>query len=112
MFSLMRNLGSSIGVSIVVTLLAQNTQANHATLADRITPFRPAMESPWLPHAWDWTTKAGATALSDAVTHQAMTIAFLDDFSLMMWITLLAIPLLLLMRPSKRGAGPTTAAAD
>jgi DHA2 family multidrug resistance protein len=112
MFSLMRNLGSSIGVSIVVTLLAQNTQVNHATLADRITPFRPAMESPWLPHAWNWTTTSGVTALSDAVTRQAMTIAFLDDFALMMWITLLAIPLLLLMRPSKRGAAPTAVAAD
>jgi DHA2 family multidrug resistance protein len=112
MFSLMRNLGSSIGVSIVVTLLAQNTQVNHATLADSITPFRAALEKPWLPHVWDWTTKAGATALSDAVTHQAMTIAFLDDFALMMWVTLLAIPLLLLMRPSKRGAAPPAAPAD
>ena len=111
MFSLMRNLGSSIGVSIVMTLLAQHTQANHAILAASATPFRAALSKPWLPHAWDWTNTAGVTALSNAVTHQAATIAFLDDFALMMWVALLSVPLLLLMRPSQRRA-PSGAAAE
>ncbi len=112
MFSLMRNLGSSIGVSIVMTLLAQETQANHAILATATTPFRAALAKPWLPHAWDWTHTAGVTALSNAVTHQAATIAFLDDFALMMWVALVSIPLLLFMRPSRRRAPSGAAAAE
>ena len=38
-FSLMRNIGSSVGISIVMTLLARGTQVNHAELAERIDPF-------------------------------------------------------------------------
>jgi len=106
MFSLMRNLGSSIGVSIVMTLLAQETQKNHAILAASATPFRAAFAHGWLPHAWDWTTVSGAATLSAAVTKQATTIAFLDDFALMMWVALLTMPLLLLMRPPRRQAAP------
>ncbi len=45
MYSLMRNIGSSIGISIVVTLLAQNTQINHAAIADVMTPFRTMLQS-------------------------------------------------------------------
>ena len=41
MFSLSRNLGSSIGISVVETLLTRNTQIAHASLAEHITPFNP-----------------------------------------------------------------------
>ena len=98
MFSLMRNIGSSIGISIVITLLAQNTQVNHASLAESMTPFRAMLQSPWLPQVWDWGTAAGVTALNGEVTRQAATIAYLNDFTLMMWAMLLSAPLLLLLR--------------
>ena len=39
MFSLMRNIGSSIGISVVETLLTRNTQAMHSRLAEQITPY-------------------------------------------------------------------------
>lgn len=52
LFSPMRNIGSSIGISIVVTLLAQNTQVNHAGIADVMTPFRATLQQPWLPQVW------------------------------------------------------------
>jgi MFS transporter, DHA2 family, multidrug resistance protein len=45
MFSLMRNIGSSIGISVMVTLLARNTQANHALLAGSLTPFNTALQA-------------------------------------------------------------------
>jgi MFS transporter, DHA2 family, multidrug resistance protein len=38
LFSLTRNLGSSVGISLVMTLLAQNSQVNHAVLAEHVTP--------------------------------------------------------------------------
>ncbi len=103
MFSLMRNIGSSIGISIVVTLLAQNTQANHAMIAESVTPFRAATRLSALPRLWDWATTAGAAALNGEVTRQAETIAYLTDFRLMMWVTLLAAPLILLLRVRHNG---------
>src|SRR3546814_6250490 len=66
MFSLMRNIGSSIGISIVMTLFAQNTQINHATIAESVTPFRELVPRAWLPQIWDWGTTAGAVALNGA----------------------------------------------
>jgi len=104
MFSLMRNIGSSIGISVMITLLTQNTQIIHASLAEHLTPFRHAMQQPWLPSAWDWHTAAGAAALNNAVTAQAATIGYLDDFTAMMWIVIAVIPLLLLMEGPRRGA--------
>lgn len=106
MFSLMRNLGSSIGISAVVTLLAQNIQVNHADMAANATPFRATMQLPWLPSIWQWHTTAGVTALNGEITRQAATVAYLNDFIFMMWMTLLAAPLLLLLRkpPARRRA--------
>jgi DHA2 family multidrug resistance protein len=101
MFSLMRNIGSSIGISVVMTRLAQNTQANHSLLTEAITPFRPLLR---FPDAWSPTTPAGLAALNDEVSRQAAMLAYLQDFRLMMVVVLAAVPLLLLLRTSGRGA--------
>ncbi len=100
-YSLMRNIGSSIGISVVVTMLARNTQINHAALAESVQPFRLPMATESLPQIWNWTTTSGTVALNGEVTRQALTIAYLNDFRMIMWITLASMPLLLLMR--KRG---------
>jgi DHA2 family multidrug resistance protein len=116
MFSLIRNIGSSIGISLVVTVLGQRTQINHAGIGANLTPFRDAMHVPWLPQIWDVGTPGGALALEGEVTRQAVMLAYLDDFRFMMVMTLLAVPLLLLLRPApkNRSAQQTapTAVAD
>ena len=102
MFSLMRNIGSSIGISVMVTLLARNTQANHALLAGSLTPFNSALQAAG--NAWDAGTAAGRLALNSEVTRQAAAIAYLADFRMMMWVALLAIPLLILLRKPRHPA--------
>src|SRR3546814_3490389 len=97
MFSRMRNLGSSIGISIVVTLLARNTQRVHAALAENVTPFNPMLRSPWMPHAWNLDSVLGAVTFNGELTRQAATIAYLTDFRLMMWVVLACLPLLPLL---------------
>jgi DHA2 family multidrug resistance protein len=96
MFSLMRNIGSSIGISVMVTLLARNTQVNHALLSGQLTPFNNALQAAG--PAWAPDTLAGVLALNGEVTRQATAIAYLSDFRMMMWVTLLALPLLTLLR--------------
>ncbi len=100
MFSLIRNIGSSIGISLVMTILGERLQIDHAALADRLTPFRSAMS--WAPRAWDLGTLTGPLALNGEVTRQAAMMAYLDDFRLMMYMTVVAVPLLLLLRPPPR----------
>jgi DHA2 family multidrug resistance protein len=104
MFSLMRNIGSSIGISIVVTILGHETQVTHAALSEALTPFSHALNGPWVPQLWDWTTEVGKLALNREVNRQALTIGYLHDFRLMMYLTVLALPLLLLLRAPKARA--------
>ena len=112
LFSLMRNLGSSIGISIVVSLLASNTQANHAEIAANLTPFNPALHEPAINQYWNAWTAAGQTSLDAVVGEQAEIIAYADDYRLMMFLTLAAMPTLLLMRrPGKQSPGAPAHAA-
>jgi DHA2 family multidrug resistance protein len=114
LFSLLRNIGSSIGISVVTAMLSEYTQINHAALAEHVTPYNPMMQWPQLPSAWSLDTQSGIAALNGEVTRQASTIAYLNDFQFMMWVTLAAIPLLVLLRRPegpRRGAAPSAAAA-
>jgi len=105
LFSLMRNIGSSIGISIVVTYLAQRTQANHAELAPFLEPFSFALRQAQEAGVYDFATPEGLAALDAETTRQATLLAFLQDFRLMMWFTLASLPLTLLLRTSI-GPGP------
>lgn len=101
-FNLVRNIGSSVGVSIVFTLFARNSQINHAEIGARLTPFSDSLQQ----FAGNGVDSAHAVALLNAeVSRQASMIAFVDDFHFMMIVTLCAIPLLIFMR----GIHPNTA---
>jgi DHA2 family multidrug resistance protein len=104
MFSLIRNIGSSVGISLVMTVLGHEVQASHAALSENITPFRTALQAPGVPAAWDLATETGAAALNSEVARQALTIAYVNDFRFMMYLSLLALPLLLVLRSPKATA--------
>jgi MFS transporter, DHA2 family, multidrug resistance protein len=99
MFSLIRNIGASVGISIVMTVLGHEVQKSHAELSASITPFRDAFQAPGVPPLWDLSTELGRIALNAEVSRQAATIAYLNDFRFMMYLCLLTLPLLLLLRP-------------
>ena len=102
LFSLMRNIGSSVGISIVTALLTRGTQINHSQLAEHITPYMDALKAPGYPAMWSMQTTGGMAALNAELTRQAQMIAYLDDFQLLMWVTLAALPLIFLLRRSRR----------
>jgi DHA2 family multidrug resistance protein len=110
-FSLMRNVGGSIGISIVEALLTENTQTVHSRLVEGLRPDNPLVHT--LPAPWSLTAPAGIAALNAEATRQAAMVAYIDDFKLMMLIVILASPLLLLLKkPPARTAGPSPAAAE
>jgi MFS transporter, DHA2 family, multidrug resistance protein len=105
MFSLMRNLGGSVGISIVEALLVSNTQLVHAELSEHVRPDNPAARLIAAPYSL--TEVHGVAALNHEVTRQAQMIAYIDDFHLMMVVMLVAAPFLLLLRQPRRAAdGP------
>ena len=105
MYSLIRNIGSSIGISLVQTLLVRNTQIAHASLTEQVNIANPALFDPAL--AAFYNLDNGAGFLNSEVTRQASMIAYLDDYWLMLCLTLLVIPMLLLIRPPKKESAPS-----
>ena len=102
-FSLTRNIGSSIGISVVETLLTRNTQIMHATLGAHVNPYSPLLRAQLAGAAPTLHTLAGLNA---TVTQQAAMIAYNDDFQMMMLLSLAAIPLVFLLRKGGAGAKP------
>lgn len=100
-FSLMRNIGSSIGISVVVTRLSQGIQVHHAQLAEHVSPYAQAVRE-GLPRLWDLHAGSGLAVLDQVVQQQAAALSYLDDFRFMAGITLAALPLLLLVRKPRR----------
>jgi DHA2 family multidrug resistance protein len=105
LYNLARNIGSSVGISVVTSLLTQNTQANHADIVQHVTAVNRVFESPAIAQFWNPATDAGRAALDAMITLQAQIIAYIDDFKLMMIVTLAAIPLLIAFKkaPGKGG---------
>ena len=83
MWTLIRNLGSSIGVSIVIASLTNKTILMHARLAESVTPFNQALADP-AAAMLDPTTETGRALLEQLLSQQAAIIAYDNDFKLMM----------------------------
>ncbi len=109
LFSLMRNIGSSIGISLVIFLLTRNTQIMHSTLVEQVTPFNQALRDPAVSHIWNLATVAGRTALNAEVTRQATIVAYNNNFKLMMIIALAAVPFIFVLRRAQPVAGEAAA---
>ncbi len=100
LFTLVRNIGSSVGISVLEATLVSNTQIIHADLVRHLTPDNPNLRL-YAPPGWSLAS-AGGRAFADAqVTAQAAMTAYADDFKLMLTIALMVMPLVLLMRPAR-----------
>ncbi len=90
-------------------MLTRNTQVNHADIVQHVTAVNRLFEDPNIAQFLSPVTAAGRAALDALVTRQAQIIAYVDDFQLMMILTLAALPLLIAFRkpPAGAAAAPT-----
>jgi MFS transporter, DHA2 family, multidrug resistance protein len=102
LYSLSRNIGSSVGISVVNSMLTINTQINHAEISQYVTSVNRSFEDPAVSQFWNPVTAAGRATLDALVTQQAQIIAYIDDYKLLMIATLTAIPLLVIFKKSSR----------
>jgi MFS transporter, DHA2 family, multidrug resistance protein len=101
----LRNIGSSVGISVVNSLLTRNTQVNHAAIANFVTPVNRMFEDRTITQYWNPLTAAGRAALDAVVTRQAQIIAYIDDYKLLMIATLAVVPLLIVFQKPASDAG-------
>ncbi|AJY44557.1 DHA2 family efflux MFS transporter permease subunit [Martelella endophytica] len=96
LFSLVRNIGSSVGISLLSTVLAWNVAINRTEMTAQITESGPRLadmaEKTGFPHT------VLVYLVNSEISLQASMIAYLDDFKLMMIVTFALMPLVLLMR--------------
>jgi DHA2 family multidrug resistance protein len=98
LFSLGRNIGAAIGVSVTTSLLAHNAQALHEVIGASVNPFNRALQALRATgDLMDPTSRHGAAVLDQMVNHQAQIIAYINDYVLMIFTTLPSLLLLLLM---------------
>lgn len=96
--NLTRSVGASAGISLVITMLARNGATSHEDIVAHLTPFSLWLDPKLFSLPGDAVT-AALTVLNAEVTRQAVMMAFLDDFYLMMILAAVAMPLVLLIKP-------------
>jgi len=104
--SVVRNVGGSMGIAILVNQLTSSTQLVHARLVEHLRPDNPLMQAPMLPPSFSLNRPSGIAALNAEVTRQAEMVAYVQDFALMLLLVLLAIPTLLLVRRPRPRPAP------
>jgi DHA2 family multidrug resistance protein len=101
MLTLLRNVGSSIGISVVIAQLTEGIQRVHAVLNEHVTPFNQALQMPDVRGIINLSTDAGR-ALADVMLNlQAQIIAFSQDYQMVMIFTVCTIPLALMIGSTK-----------
>jgi len=100
MFTLIRNIGSAIGISVLQVMTIRNSATVHSRLVEGIRPDNPvlAQSSP----GFDFDLPVMVARMNASITRQASMVSYIDSFWFLFVVTLAVIPLLLLLRkPSK-----------
>jgi DHA2 family multidrug resistance protein len=117
MLTLMRNVASSIGISLVIAQLTQGSRYTYAVLSEHINPFNHALQMPNVRGMIDLTTDTGRAMADLMVKVQAQIIAFSHDYQMVMIFTACAIPLAIMIGSTKaalrkQAAGPEHAVIE
>jgi DHA2 family multidrug resistance protein len=92
MLTLVRNVGSSVGISIVIANLSRTTTLMHARFSEYVTPFNDALRAPDVARVLDLSTDVGRALADNLITQQAALVAYSNDFRLLMWLTIASMP--------------------
>jgi DHA2 family multidrug resistance protein len=117
MLTLMRNIASSAGISIVIAQLTEGSRRTHAILVEHVTPFNHAMQMPDVAGMINMNTDTGRAMADAMVNVQAQIIAFSQDYQLVMLFILCSVPLAIMIGSTKaslrkQAAGPEHAVME
>ncbi len=104
-WTLIRNLGSSVGISLIIAKLTDNTIVFHSQLVQFLTPWADSLSMPGIAARLSIHNPASLAALDGMVTQQAAVMAYSNDFLIMTFVSLAAFPLLMLIRGAKPAPG-------
>ncbi|NBW76960.1 MAG: DHA2 family efflux MFS transporter permease subunit [Sphingomonadaceae bacterium] len=105
LLNLCRSIGSSIGIAVTTALAARSIQVSHADLASHVTASASSMVDVSAAEKFQAVGETALRMVDAEVNRQAAMIAYVNDFYLMMWLALAAVPLALLLRRQVTGPG-------
>jgi len=110
--TLFRNLGSSFGISAIVTMLARNIQISHADIAASVTSFNLPFDPASVAGQLGSVGATGMAALDGEVNRQAAMIAYLDNFYILFWLLVCVVPIPFVLKRPKPTTEPLLVHAD
>jgi MFS transporter, DHA2 family, multidrug resistance protein len=117
MLTLMRNVASSIGISVVIAQLSEGSRRSYAILNEHINPFNHAIQMPDVRRLVDLSTDAGRAMADTILKAQAQILAFSHDYQMVTLFILVSIPLAIMIGSTKaalrrQAAGPEHAVIE
>ena len=112
MLTLMRNVASSIGISVVIAKLTSGGRESYAILNEHVTPFNQAMQMPDVVGILNMNTDSGRAIMDLLIQAQAQIIAFSRDYQMVMVVTLCAIPLAMMIGSTKAALRQQSQSSD
>ena len=97
-FHLLRNVGSSIFISVSIALVIRTTKVSYAGMAENISPYNENLRLPWVSGAWSTESTPELMALGAEALRQATMIGYLNSFLAFAAIALIALPLVFLAK--------------
>lgn len=107
-YTLVRNIGSAAGISIMQALFVRGAEAHHSALVEYARPDNPLYQT-YAPEAFG--SPAAMSVFNHVIGRQAQMLSYVDDFRLMVVLSLLCAPLILLMRAPGKTSGEDAAHA-
>jgi DHA2 family multidrug resistance protein len=117
--NLARNIGGSVGIANVATLLSRRAQVHQFILVAHLTPYDPAYRNAAQGAQQLLMTQGSSSALAHIqaqgllygnLVRQANMLAYIDAYSLLGWTFILMIPFMFFMKSAKPRAGTAVAA--
>ncbi|MGI9388023.1 MAG: DHA2 family efflux MFS transporter permease subunit [Methyloligellaceae bacterium] len=97
-YSLLNNIGRSLGIAFLASYLARNTQATRAILSEHISPFNDGFRHLGVPDVFNFSDPAGLMALNRLVNRQAELVSYIIDFQLLTALIIVCLPVIFLMQ--------------
>jgi DHA2 family multidrug resistance protein len=101
-FHLLRNIGSSVHISLSVALVLHSRAINYADMVPAVSEYNKSFELPWVTGGWSLDSTSGLAALSREITRQAGMIGYINAFYFFTLTALVALPFILLIRRRKK----------
>lgn len=97
-FTMMRNFGSSLFISMAILIFVRTSSVNYAQLSEFVTLYRPIFSDSNFPATWHPDTVSGLMRLSREVQRQADMNGYINAFYVMGLTAALSVPLAMCLR--------------